>query len=295
MGQYWRLVCLDKRQATGSYGKLGEFIFDGSSPRYIARMLTRGIYYIPDRPLSARPISEHTTNVGSVIESLPDIVLDTIMLHLPVVDVWCFALTCYRTLEIGRRNLARYFNFKEGNRVWAGCRIICVGDYIEDYPPGVLTASEEAELSEKNLFRLADDFGEDCSYEDPMSSFCERVLFSGHYGLARELLPKYKIMSQQDKSYILRNLTTKEYVRAEAFHDTLAKFNIGDLILSRICWSSDDSVAMVNNVDIHRGLWAGHRLDVSTKDTVDDTWKDATDKSYEWVKSIYENEFGKIN
>ncbi|KAF8242141.1 hypothetical protein K440DRAFT_664940 [Wilcoxina mikolae CBS 423.85] len=70
--------------------------------------------------------------------------------------------------------------------------------------------------------------------------------------------------------YILRNLTTKEFVAFADINDnprdTLLKnkgMSFGHVLLRRICWSSDNSMAIYNAPeDMHRGVWAGHCFDV---------------------------------
>lgn len=73
---------------------------------------------------------------------------------------------------------------------------------------------------------------------------------------------------------MLRNLTTKELVRAEAIAlkpeyirgPHISHLGFGEVVLSRIAWSTSDTVAMNYNsqpgVCIHRGVWAGHRFDI---------------------------------
>ena len=79
-----------------------------------------------------------------------------------------------------------------------------------------------------------------------------------------------------DEKWILRNLTTQEYVRAEAIALKPEYINgpiirgeigFGEVVLSRICWSSNICVNMSYNTEeyngnIHRGVWAGHRFDI---------------------------------
>ncbi|KZV84190.1 hypothetical protein EXIGLDRAFT_842415 [Exidia glandulosa HHB12029] len=76
---------------------------------------------------------------------------------------------------------------------------------------------------------------------------------------------------------VLRNLTTKEYVRGESFAQSLADaeaenwfidWDIGDILALRICWSSDSSAALSYDRGITRGQWAGHRFDIVSKDAL---------------------------
>ena len=75
---------------------------------------------------------------------LPAELVDRICTHLPDhVDVALFALTSRRHWQIGRRHIRSRIEVLCN---WAGDRLICLGSYAEDLPPGLLTAAEEKEL-----------------------------------------------------------------------------------------------------------------------------------------------------
>ena len=82
---------------------------------------------------------------------------------------------------------------------WAGDRIICLGDYHEDLPAGMLSISEQAELDkaddgkEMSLYEFAD---QHYQYAKGINTFNSPQLSGGHW--------------------ILRNLSKYEYVREEA-------------------------------------------------------------------------------
>ena len=75
---------------------------------------------------------------------LPAELIDRICTHLPdYVEVTIFALTCRRHWQISRRHIKSRLELLSD---WAGDRLICIGSYAEDLPPGLLTAAEEKEL-----------------------------------------------------------------------------------------------------------------------------------------------------
>lgn len=111
----------------------------------------------------------------------------------------------------------------------------------------------------------------------------------------------------EDRPWVLRNLTTLEYVRAEAvaieprhIHGPqIRRLGFGEVILSRICWSSADSVSMQSrNNNIHRGVWAGHRFDITTLERHEKTmlrgaeWRDVSDEVAQEIAEIWKSEFG---
>jgi len=225
MGQYWKVINLDKRQTLGHWGKLGEFLFS-PSPSWLVELLARPM----------EPLDTSTRGVNCV-----------------------------------------------GS--WAGDRIICVGDYIDDYPKCMLTKSEAKVLRETNLCDFA-------------SEHYEELHPSGF------TFPRSAAFST-DRIWILRNLSKRQYVRA----DVLAAASEGEIvgpivdtpgfghvICSRISWSSDSSSSMSSyEGDITRGIWAGHRFDISTLESVGigesgKQWKNVSKKVAKEITEIWECE-----
>ncbi|KPI45044.1 uncharacterized protein AB675_2563 [Cyphellophora attinorum] len=112
----------------------------------------------------------------------------------------------------------------------------------------------------------------------------------------------------KSEAYILRNLTTKQFARAEAialepeyvhgpFIDGLG---FGHVIRARICWSADPSSSMHDVTNITRGLWAGHRFDIvtlgmhdeETRASLGDAWEDVSDEVAKEVRRIFEADLG---
>ncbi|KAG6052326.1 hypothetical protein E4U39_000051 [Claviceps sp. Clav50 group G5] len=105
----------------------------------------------------------------------------------------------------------------------------------------------------------------------------------------------------RDEVWILRNLTTHQYVRREPLelqpglaHGPFVRgIGFGCVVLSRISWSSDSNVALHDPTGrIHRGLWAGHRFDITTmtrheKLTAGQNWIDVTEELVEEVTAIW--------
>ena len=117
--------------------------------------------------------------------------------------------------------------------------------------------------------------------------------------------PEFSQFYPEDVPWILRNLTTREYVRSDAIalkpeyiHGPEIKFlGFGEVVLSRICWSSDSSISMAYNGNIHRGVWAGHCFDITTRarheQDVKEEWKDVSEEISSEIASIWESEYGR--
>jgi hypothetical protein len=107
-----------------------------------------------------------------------------------------------------------------------------------------------------------------------------------------------------DRLWILQNLTTREFVTSQAialkpdfvhgpFIDVIG---FGEVILSRVCWSTYNSVSMVYKGGIHQGVWAGHMLDIVPLDALNDDigspWKDISNEVAEEIAAIWKSEYG---
>jgi hypothetical protein len=247
---------------------------------------------------------------------------DLIFEELGIKDVLSLSLTNRYFWSVGRRHIQTYFMSFLGP--WTGESIICVGDYVEagDHPPGLFTEDERSELQQ-----LLDEEGQPMMLLDYTHEYTE-IDVSLPTTLLRQLLSKdyckhYYGMSDSDRSeiietvrpessqfypgdvpWILRNLTTQEYVRSdvialkpEHIHGPNIEFlGFGEVVLSRICWSSDPSVNMAYNGNIHRGVWAGHRFDITTRarheQDVKEEWKDVSEEVAREIASIWESEYG---
>ncbi|KAK0484289.1 hypothetical protein EDD18DRAFT_706952 [Armillaria luteobubalina] len=146
---------------------------------------------------------------------------------------------------------------------WAGCRIMCIGDYATDCPPNVLTPEEATEINPYD----SDDSDDESTptFYDFTCRFKE-IRSGGSIGL---------------RGMVLRNLTKHVYVRRDVVVEELAneqyRGDIGTVLLTNICWSDDSSCAM--GLDLSRGGWAGDRFDVVPLSSVeeDEEWEDVTE------------------
>ncbi|RFU74581.1 f-box domain containing [Trichoderma arundinaceum] len=103
----------------------------------------------------------------------------------------------------------------------------------------------------------------------------------------------------EDEPWILRNLTTKEFVRSEAIAlkpefirgPNIEALGFGEVLLARICWSSTPSPSFPTT-NICRGVWAGHRFDITTAsshrcETKGVEWKDVSEEAVGDVANVW--------
>ncbi|KAK3938090.1 hypothetical protein QBC46DRAFT_365724 [Diplogelasinospora grovesii] len=120
-----------------------------------------------------------------------------------------------------------------------------------------------------------------------------------------EILVTESTYFPQDQPWILRNLTMREFVRSEAIAlkpryirgPDILVLSFGEVVLSRICWSTSSSVGINDTTNISRGVWAGHRFDITTLarhegETSGAGWSDVSDEVAREIASIWKSEYG---
>lgn len=100
-----------------------------------------------------------------------------------------------------------------------------------------------------------------------------------------------------ERVMVLRNLSKQVYMRSDTlpFTNYDSVWGFGRAILSHICWSTDSSVSMICDNDIHRGVWAGDRFDVvelddlgaGTEEIELSGWKDMTSEVREELITLW--------
>ncbi len=232
-----------------------------------------------------------------------------------LVDAACFCLADGRLLSIGFSRVGELQKLKFAP--WAGDRVVCLGDYTDDddYPSSLQEHVDEW---------LGNEDGSSCSEDGESRAFLEMILErferrrdrpskysylyrdgrmeSSDYTALKTLAdPEYK----SSNPWVLCNLSKHEYIRADAIAGItegevkkLTPFlygpiSLGQALLSRICWSSDGSISMCYEGDLHRGPWAGDRFEVTTTDKLQGTeWKDISAEVAELLPKIWDAEYG---
>jgi hypothetical protein len=236
-------------------------------------------------------------------------------------DCFSLALTSRRCWLIGRSRMKAFI--LEHAMSWAGDRIVCVGNYLDyaDIPEGILTTEE---LEELRALNEASDNNDDDGYG--LTSLCDKELreddFDPH-SLVRSFLRGYHdripqwghkklgslIHLRYRKPDVLRNISKRQYVRRAALlemrqtcpkHWEFKHVDLGHLVFSRFCWSTDPYVYMRYRGPICRGVWAGDRFDITSADALDERdengqqieWVDVTEEALEEMRHIWSSEFG---
>ncbi|KAJ7670190.1 hypothetical protein DFH06DRAFT_1180202 [Mycena polygramma] len=333
MGQYWMVVSLDSRQTFGHWGKLGEFIH--GVPKCLELWL-QATPKLPDcdslvrpfkpgqilqkargqQPELRYPVTAAPASNALAFTNLPADMIHEIYSHLPrFVDVVCLSSTCQALWEIGRPHIYSLIVSAAAEYGWAGERILCAGDYLEnaDIPEGILTEEEMAEFTND---------GDNTLYDYPFSGTRDGNGFDMWDMWMACGVPKrlekdwdgYRCLpllgALINKSYrppplalprVLRNFTRQAYVRESALLELKARYagtriarsiGFGSALMTRICLSSDPSASLGWDGPIHRGAWAGDRFDiVESSEWHDETWLDASDDVLKDVEDLFRAEY----
>lgn len=247
-------------------------------------------------------------------------------------DLICLSVTSRYFWGIGHKHIRQYYTSLLG--CWAGQNIICVGDYVDagDYPPNLYSAEEEQEL---NQMRVGPDGYLDSNADskrltlyhfatEPIGTIEEVVDL---YQISRrtlyacmrrcrskewtvdfrhpELVMTNSTYFPNSQVWILRNLTAKEFVLPTAVAlkpeyidgPFIRGLGFGEVVMTRTCWTSDYGIAMSSGTGICRGVWAGHRFDITTlsrhnEKTKGEKWRDVSEDVSKEIAHIWECEDG---
>ncbi|KAF5374666.1 hypothetical protein D9615_009015 [Tricholomella constricta] len=162
MGQYFQVYNIDNSSPvrTSMAGKFGEafWVMDNDTvlmnalwspePGY-KRITTKSYSDLSPKPVFWRHFSRYLPpspenyackGLAQLSTELIDLIYEELV---NLEDMACFAMTCQRLYEVGRRHLETFIEMVF-TISWAGDRLICFGDYanLEDLPRGILTPEE---------------------------------------------------------------------------------------------------------------------------------------------------------
>lgn len=101
-------------------------------------------------------------------------------------------------------------------------------------------------------------------------------------------------------------LDNERFVRSEAIAlkpefihgPSIDVLGFGEVVMSRICWSTSSYVSMHDTSNISRGVWAGHCFDITTLARHADEmqgaeWRDVSEEVASEIAGIWEAEYGR--
>jgi hypothetical protein len=209
-------------------------------------------------------------------------------------DIIALGLCCEAFWQLVKKHVER--SYIEAAAPWAGTKIVFQGmsskDLVEPLLDGTLQDSvlyrqylitPNPWVTVQRLYWAHKKFESPISLKDILQGWLKAA--EGHRGsdgisaarwdrLEKEM--EYSELFPKDRSWVLRNWTTRETVSSKMNGISMrrswnerAEIKFEDVLMMKICWSSylDDYSAMIlGKLDIHRGVWAGHRFDIVTSE-----------------------------
>ena len=249
-------------------------------------------------------MTPHSRARFSTIESIPAEML-SLVLNAPSLsrtDIVAFGLASPTLWPHALRLIAH--DCRDSAASWAGAEIANIGTYLTELPPqfekdsllatsvGPVDTFGDMYTARRLNYAALSDFK--IVGESPQTQW-RRAFYSqwvpGAYPCEEEFLAALfpAPCGALSKAWVLRNLTTKEYVRCrfdtgkqQAFVETEAlPIPIEEALMLRICWTT--SCYDWQEQDLSRGAWAGHAFDIVLADdeipTMErEAWMEVTDE-----------------
>ena len=223
-----------------------------------------------------------------------------------------FAITCKAIFAIVEPNLVKFY--KELSPSWRDCRVICVGDCMDDkdeLPAGVLTEPERewlkserenwgscygvfVETFQNEPFQRVKDFRSPVSYAalwragawGPLGYTTREGVFQEDFAMLDALHSHEQVCAtSRVNREVLCNVSKREYVRDVGYIDPEVPMcvTLGHALIVLICWSPCADYALAYKIqavkDMKRGRWAGDRFRIMTEDKL----AILQDKGEEWT------------
>jgi hypothetical protein len=198
-----------------------------------------------------------------------DIILIIFEILEELYDVTMLALTSSTFWIVGQRRLCAVRD--QCAMRWAGCRISLIGEY-SFYTRPVMNDDVVEELKMWTATHCEGYTGNPRRYLYAFLTHAFRRVKYPHLELPRKFRPesvesrvlKALLEAPLPPSPVFRNLTSREYICEDK--EMLRRLGtddavFGQVLLARMCWSSDSSTLMAYTGPLHYGKWAGDQVD----------------------------------
>ncbi|KAI0058873.1 hypothetical protein BV25DRAFT_1829623 [Artomyces pyxidatus] len=250
------------------------------------------------------PIYPHSSTAASINKlgylSFPPEIILAIFDHVESLqDAVCLCLTNSLLWTIGQERVDLLLS--QTIAPWAGDRIICIGDHSQsnDMPPTARETGEQISVLSSTYETVLGPL--DRRPSDELQS----RMTSAAWAKLRARMTEPPTWAA-DSAWVLCNLSKREFVLAEDIAKLTKRaaqgpfspggVSLGTALLSRICWSSHGSTAMSYEGNIHRGVWAGDRFQITTTDRLErlkeaGPWTDVGQSVVQEIKEIWKSEY----
>ncbi|KAK4539212.1 hypothetical protein LTR36_000895 [Oleoguttula mirabilis] len=242
MGQYWKIINIDKAQSLENHGglKLWEILMSTVAETLVDMLkLPRLLQYRFNDAAVAVARAKH---VSSRLVALPQELIDAITALIESdTDVICLGLTNSDFFRLLAPELKKAVVRDEAP--WAGDRLIFVGDYAHGVPDGLLADHELTDITSQHDL-------EDSEWKEYAQEPTEEA--------------------------ILHNLNTKELVRDRVVAESDYAYSLGEVVCTHAQRTHDPPGTEGLGC---RGEWPGHRFDLATMHNLEEEWTDVSERA----------------
>lgn len=311
MAQYWELINIDKQSQlrTGLASNFWEFLKFTPTEQLVG--LLKKSHWAPFRIPAKHIRAAKAKATKNRFISLPQEIIDQIIYNVAADrgnrDMICLALTCayfFRILATSIQDIMR-----NDCGPWAGDRLVFAGDaggrgwphelwnfMLPDFPMSVVAegklARRRCSYFEKFERHPAEMYGKlRHSVKDRLKG--ETASFRRFKRLAKLLTVEPHYITHGAKEPVLRNLTTKQYVRDAELAQSKYAYSLGEVVMVQTIWTQDPK-------DVERlgteAEWRGHKFDISVmEDVAGDDWTDVSGEAVERLALAATEQFRKQN
>jgi hypothetical protein len=303
--QVWYFVAPEIQQAFkpqpdggwwGSF-RMSSMIFASNSEFNAWSLLAR-----PVIPLQSKQAQSRSLGAFDVLSNeILDIIIDNMDDKSGIIAL---GLCCEGLWQIIHRHILRCYI--KGAAPWARTKIAFQGSYCYDLPKpfledGLLERIVPDDIPGRSWGRFRRFFYAHGEFDQPAGpqelALAWREAMDEHKAGSKipptrlEQMQKeisYSGIFPQDRTWVLRNLTTQETIDSSKMDikwvrngKQKIKMKFEDVLMMKICWTTYTSHED-ENLNLHRGVWAGHRFDIVTNEVHSqektmDEWRDITD------------------
>lgn len=311
MAQYWELINIDK-QAELRNGRASNFweFLKFTPAEQLVRLLKKS-HWMPFR-ISAKDIrAAKIKATKSRLICLPQEIIDQIIYHVAEargnLDLICLTLTCAYFFRLLSTSLQDIMSNDCGP--WAGDRLVFAGDaggigkpyelwdFLSlDFP---ISHVAEGKLARRNCSYFerferhpAEIYGKlGCSVKDRLKG--ETASFRRFKRLAKLLTVEPHYITHGNRDPVLRNLTTKEFVRDAEIAQSEYAYSLGEVVMVQTIWTMDPKDVGRLGIEAE---WRCHRFDISVmEDVAGDDWTDVSSRAVERLALAATEGFRKRN
>ncbi|KAK5722091.1 hypothetical protein LTR17_014439 [Elasticomyces elasticus] len=306
MGQYWKIVCLEKAQVLENHGglKLWELLMNGAAEQLVdlLKVPKLRVYKFSNAAVAYAK----ARSIDNELIAIPQEIIDEILTYITSgADLINLGLSCSYFFRLLSPVLIQAV--VESEAPWAGRRLITVGDYAEGIPSCVEPETircivsrgmddeywddegEAAEAMARNpLYHMTAEEVSDRLGMDDTVSCCGRPQRHQRSTQIRRLAHLHmdagevELLDRQTRhpapttslQAVLRCLDLKEFVRDDVIASSEFAYSLGEVLCCFSTWTADGPC----------GRWAGCRFDITVSQHVDYTWTDVSEEAVEYLQ-----------